>query len=155
MLPAAATFSEGDHTVGKQVVAPPGDARDKKITTAGWVLFFVMWGATVLVERTTQVRLQNVQYLAAGLILLGINGVRFAMAIPMSRLTLVVGLLALAGGILWQTQGEIPVYLMVVVTVASVLVVEGVLRLQGLLGPRAAGTTDGGASHGEPRRRKR
>ena len=137
--------------MGTEVVAPQKDVRDRKITVVGWVLFFVMWGVTVLVERSTQVRLQYVQYISAGLILLGINGARLTMGIPMSRLTLVIGLLAVSGGVLWQTRGEIPIYVMVLVTVASVLVVEGLLRLPGLLKGQAAAAN----TKGKSRRRKR
>ncbi len=141
--------------MGKNAVDLQKDGRDRKITTAGWVLFFVMWGATVLVERSSQVNLQNIQYVGAGFILLGINGTRLAMAIPMSRLTLVIGILAVAGGLLLQTQGELPIYAMVAVTVVAVAAAEGILRLQKLLRSRSVAAVAGGQHKGRSRRRKR
>ncbi len=145
----------GDATVGKDAVALQKDPRDKKIVTVGWVIFFAMWAVTFLVERTAQVRLESIQYLAAGLILLGMNGARFALGIPVSRITLVAGLLAAAGGILWQTQGEIPIYMMVAVTLVSLLVAEGILRAQIHLRGQGAPVNGAGASGGKSRRRRK
>ncbi len=117
---------------------------DKRLTTVAWVLFFAMWGLTLLVERSLGVSLQNYQYVAAGLILLGLNAARYLKGIPMSRLTVVVGFLAVAGGALTQYQGEFSVVGMLLVTLGSVLLSEGVLRLQRREPPAQV----------EPRRRK-
>lgn len=106
-------------------------ALDRKLTTAAWVLFFAMWGGTLLVERSTQIDLRNLQYVAAGVILLGLNGARYLKDIPMSRLTLVIGLLAVVGGALRQSLGEVSVIAMVLATLGSVALAEGILRLAG------------------------
>jgi len=131
------------------------DARDKRITTTAWVLFFAMWGSTALVERLAQVDLRNLQYGAAGLILLGMNMARARLGIPMSRLTLVIGLLALSGGILWETMGQPQIYMMVGVTAVAVLAAEGALRLQARLGPSAETLVPVRPKGGRSRRRKR
>ncbi len=141
--------------MGKGAVALLKDPRDKKITTGAWALFFVMWGVTFLIERVTQFELRNVQYLLAGLILVGMNGVRFALGIPMSRLTLVVGLLAAAGGILWQTQGEVQIFMMVAVTLVSLLAAEGILRVESRFRRPTVPVRVARASGDKPRHKKR
>ena len=106
-------------------------ALDRKLTRVAWVIFLAMWGATLLVEVFAHVDLRSLQYLCAGLILLGLNGMRYVRGIPMSRLTLVIGMLAVAGGVLRQSTGEVSLMPAVLTTVGSVAVVELILRLQG------------------------
>ncbi len=120
--------------MGAEMIGSVKSAPDKRITTGAWVLFFVMWGATLLVEQLLQVNLLDLQYVAAGLILLGMNGARVLNGIPMSRLTLVVGLLAITGGGLQLAMGEQPSIVAIVLgAVVSLLLAEGILRLQTML----------------------
>ncbi len=122
-------------------------ALNKKFTVVAWASFLVMWGVTLLVERFAQADLRNLQYVCVGLILLGLNGARFARSIPISRLTLVVGLLALLGGIVRQSSGELSVVSAVIITAASLLLTYGIMTRQG------AGS--GSASRSQPGARRR
>lgn len=105
-------------------------ALNKRFTTVAWVVFFAMWGVTYLAERSMQIDLRSQQYIGAGLILLGLNGARYFNKAPMSRLTVGIGFLAVAGGFLYQAMGEISVVAMVGVTALSLLLAEGIIRLQ-------------------------
>ncbi|MHB0869569.1 MAG: hypothetical protein ACYC5J_08950 [Chloroflexota bacterium] len=105
-------------------------ALNTRFTTVAWVVFFAMWGLTFLAERSMQIDLRNQQYIGAGLILLGLNGARYFHKVPMSRLTVGIGMLAVAGGLLRQAMGEVSVVAMVGVTALSLLLAEGTMRVQ-------------------------
>lgn len=90
-----------------------------------------MWGITLGIGVSSHADLRSLQYASVGLILLGLNGARYLRGIPMSRLTLVIGILALAGGLLRQLTGEISLLPIVAITVGSVILVEGVMMGQG------------------------
>lgn len=105
-------------------------ALNTRFTTVAWVVFFAMWGLTFLAERSMQIDLRNQQYIGAGLILLGLNGARYLHKVPMSRLTVGIGMLAVAGGLLRQAMGEVSVVAMVGVTALSLLLAEGTMRVQ-------------------------
>lgn len=105
-------------------------ALDKRLTVAAWAAFLAMWGVTLLAERLAQVDLRNLQYVCVGLILLGLNAARFARSIPMSRLTVVVSLLALLSGLVRQFNGELDVVSAVLITAGSLLLAYGIMSRQ-------------------------
>jgi hypothetical protein len=111
-------------------VADPS-ALDRKLATAAWVLFFVTWGLSQWAESNSGVSLRNQQYLCAGLILLGLNLARFLKAIPMSRLTLTVGLLAAVGGLYRLSSGDESLTPLIPIALLSGLAVEGLARWMG------------------------
>ncbi|MHB8993034.1 MAG: hypothetical protein ACYC66_15545, partial [Chloroflexota bacterium] len=55
---------------------------------------------------------------------------RYLHKVPMSRLTVGIGMLAVAGGLLRQAMGEVSVVAMVGVTALSLLLAEGTMRVQ-------------------------
>ena len=106
-------------------------ALNKKLTVVAWVVFLAMWGVTILAERFAGIDLRNLQYACAGLVLIGLNGARFFRSIPMSRLTLVVGFLALLGGAVRQFYGELSIISAVLITAGSLLLTYGIMTRQG------------------------
>ncbi|MGE5618347.1 MAG: hypothetical protein ACM3US_03725 [Sphingomonadaceae bacterium] len=113
-----------------EMTALDKSAQNKRLTTIAWVVFFAMWGLTALAERSMQVDLRSYQYIGAGLTLLGLNGARYLRDIPMSRLTLGMGVLAVVSGAVRQIVGEVSVVAMVGITLLSFLLAEAALRLQ-------------------------
>lgn len=103
--------------------------RDRKLQWFTWAIFLLMWGGTFLVERFMAVDLRSLQYVAAGLILLGLNAARYLGAIPMSRLTLIIGFLALFGGLVRQFTGELTIIPIVLITAGSLLLAQGIMTL--------------------------
>lgn len=103
---------------------------DKKLNWMAWVAFFVMWGATFLLQRLVGVDVRNLQYAAVGVILLVLNGSRYARGIPMSRLTVVIGFLALLGGAVRQMNGELDLIPILLITAGSLLLTQGVILLE-------------------------
>ena len=72
-------------------------ALNKRLEAIGWGLFLIMIGGIWLVpdERVPQ----GTWLIGAGLIMLGINGVRYLKGIKTSSLTIVLGILALFAGL--------------------------------------------------------
>ena len=99
--------------------APVGDpdkaALNKRIETIAWGLFFVMLGCRLLVPDTAVP--SGVWSICIGLILIGLNVARYFFQIKMSGFTIVLGILAIIGGILalvGMEQIEGPILLIVV-----------------------------------------
>lgn len=105
-------------------------ASNKKMDYIAWGAFIAMWAATFVVQQVTHVDLRNGQYVAVGVILLGLNAARYFRGIPMSRITVVLGLLALAGGTVRQFNGELTVIPAVLITAGSLLLAQGILMLE-------------------------
>lgn len=108
----------------------PRDPRDKRFTTIVWVVFLVMWGTTLALQLALQVNLVNLQYVLAGLILLGLNGARFASGMLMSRLTLTLGFMAVAAGTVRHFAGELTIISAVITAVGCVLLAYGLTMNQ-------------------------
>ncbi len=72
-------------------------ALNKRLEAIGWGLFLIMMGVIWLVP-DEQVP-QGTWLIGAGLIMLGVNGVRYLKGIKMSGFTIVLGILALAAGL--------------------------------------------------------
>jgi hypothetical protein len=97
------------------VVDPDKAALNKRIETVAWGLFFVMLGCRLLVPDTAVP--SGVWSICIGLILIGLNVARYFFQIKMSGFTIVLGILAIIGGILslvGMEQVEGPILLIVV-----------------------------------------
>ena len=72
-------------------------ALNKRLEAIGWGLFLIMIGGIWLLpdERVPQ----GTWLIGAGLIMLGINGIRYLKGIKMSGLTIVLGIIALFAGL--------------------------------------------------------
>jgi hypothetical protein len=72
-------------------------ALNKRLEDIGWAIFLIMIGCLLLVP--TQQVPQGAWLLGTGLIMLGINGVRFLNGIKVSIFSIVLGIFALAAGL--------------------------------------------------------
>ena len=82
-------------------------------------------GGDLRLQLALQVNLVNLQYVLAGLILLGLNGARFASGILMSRLSLTAGFMALAAGIVRHFAGELTIISGAITAVGCVILAYG------------------------------
>lgn len=71
---------------------------NKRLETAAWGLFLVMLGGFMFVPETTLKK--GVWSIGIGLIMLGLNAVRYNQKIRMSGFTTVLGILSLIAGVL-------------------------------------------------------
>jgi len=69
----------------------------KRLDDIGWALFFVMTGGLWLAPNDAVPR--GAWLIGAGLIMLGVNGARSANGLRVNRATLVLGVLAVLGGL--------------------------------------------------------
>lgn len=83
-----------DQTLGNTSKA----AFNKRLETAAWGLFLIMMGGFMFVPETTLKK--GVWSIGVGLIMLGLNAIRYHYQIRMSGFTTVLGILAVVGGIL-------------------------------------------------------
>ena len=74
---------------------------NKRLETAAWGLFLIMLGGFMYVPETTLSK--GVWSIGVGLIMLGLNAVRYTQKIKMSGFTTVLGILSLVAGVLQVT----------------------------------------------------
>lgn len=80
------------------VIDPAHAALNKRLETIAWGLFLIIWGCFMFVPKT--VVSEGVWSLAVGLIMLGLNGVRYLNGLRMSGFTTVLGIISVIGGVL-------------------------------------------------------
>lgn len=73
-------------------------ALNKRLETAAWGLFLIMLGGFIFVPETTLKK--GAWSIGVGLIMLGLNAVRYNYKIRMSGFTTVLGILSLIAGVL-------------------------------------------------------
>ena len=82
-----------------QTSSKPDKAQlNKRLETTAWGLFLIMLGGFMYVPETTISK--GIWSIGVGLIMLGLNAVRYANKIKMSGFTTVLGILSLAVGLL-------------------------------------------------------
>lgn len=82
----------------KTSLDPQKTALNKRLETAAWGCFLIMLGGFMYVPETTISK--GVWSIGVGVIMLGLNAVRYYYKIRMSGFTTVLGILALIGGVL-------------------------------------------------------
>ncbi len=70
------------------------------LSTFGWGALLIWWGISVLIDPITLA----MSAIGTGLIMLGLNAVRYLKGIPMVRTTTTLGIIALAWGALDQAR---------------------------------------------------
>lgn len=101
-------------------------AQDRRYRWIAWGAFLLMWGGTLLAGRYTETDLRNFQYIFAGLILVGLNIARYFSDIPMSRLTVGIGFLALFGGLVREITGELAIIPVVLIAAGAFILAQSV-----------------------------
>ncbi len=99
---------------------------EKKLTTAGWSLFFIWIGVVMLIKVSSGVGL-----LGIGLITIGMQGVRRYFSLKIERFWLFAGLMFIVGS-LWQLfDARIPLVPIVIIVGGAILflsVIKGLKR---------------------------
>ena len=100
---------------------------DEKLATAAWGLLFVFWGISMFFDRIPF----GAGLLGTGIILLGLNGVRVALAIETKGLTTGCGVLTLVWGMLelMRTNMRLPFELNDWAVFSILLMVLGLMML--------------------------
>jgi len=80
------------------VIDPAKAALNKRLETIAWGLFLIIWGCYMFVPKT--VVSEGIWSIAVGLIMLGLNGMRYLNKLRMSGFTTVLGIISLIGGVL-------------------------------------------------------
>ncbi len=101
------------------------------IDTLAWAAFFIWWGVTELVSTLPA----GVGAIGLGIILLGLNLVRYSQGIPASGFTTVLGILALVLGglelatVVFNLAYELPIFAILLVTLGVLLLGGEILRM--------------------------
>jgi hypothetical protein len=86
------------NTTIERTVEPAKVELNKRFESVAWGLFFIMLGGFMLIPETTISK--GFWSIGVGLILLGLNAVRYFNGIRMSGFTTFIGILSLVGGVL-------------------------------------------------------
>ncbi len=100
-------------------------ALDKRIEAIGWGLFLIMIGGIWLIP-DEQVP-QSTWLIGAGLIMLGINGVRRRNGIKMSGFTIILGILALFAG-LGGLFGVKPIVAILLILIGASIILKPLIK---------------------------
>ena len=99
---------------------------NKRLEAIGWGLFLIMLGGIWLVpdERVPQ----GIWLIGAGLIMLGINGVRYLNGIKMSGFTSVLSILALAAGLSGLFGVKLPLFAILLVLIGASIILKPLIE---------------------------
>ncbi|MFH1474256.1 MAG: hypothetical protein ABIG85_00175 [Chloroflexota bacterium] len=102
----------------------PEDARkqelNRRLESVGWGLFLIMLGGFALVKGVPE----GTWLIGAGLIMLGLNGVRLLVGIRASGFTLIIGTIALLAGLGSVLGVDIPVGPVFIILIGLAIVVR-------------------------------
>jgi hypothetical protein len=93
---------------------------DKRFEWIGWGLFLIMIGGLALVPDSWVP--EGMWLVGTGLIMLGLNAVRYVNGIRMSGFTLVLGLIALGSGLSDAVGGDLPVIPLVLIAIGAYII---------------------------------
>jgi hypothetical protein len=101
-------------------------ALNKRLEDTGWALFLIMVGILWLIpgERIPD----DTWLIGAGLIMLGINGVRYIKGINMSGFTLVLGALALVAGLCGLAGVKLPLFAILFILIGAIIILKPLLE---------------------------
>ena len=107
--------------------APPGPepqklALSKRLDGIAWGLLFLMTGALWLVP--DQQAIQGVWLIGTGVLLLGLNGIRYRMGIEVSGLTTLLGTVALAAGLGDYFRVQLPLLAILFIVVGGIIILK-------------------------------
>lgn len=103
----------------------------KRLDEIGWALFLIMIGLFWLVP--VDVVPEGAWLLGAGLILVGINSVRYAKAIGINGFTTTLGVFALIAGALSVAGVPVPLFPILLVVVGAMMLLKPFFRSPGVM----------------------
>lgn len=98
---------------------------NRRLEDIGWGLFLVMIGILWIVPDATVP--QGTWMIGAGLIMIGINVVRYVNDIAVNVFSLLLGVLALAAGVASMSGLNVPVFPLVLIAIGAVLFLKPLL----------------------------
>lgn len=101
-------------------------ALDKRLDALGWGLFLVMIGCLWLIPEESVPK--GTWLIGAGVIILGLIGIRFLYGIKISGVWLVIGVLALAFGISDFSGLNLPVFPILIILFGLSIVLKPLLK---------------------------
>jgi hypothetical protein len=112
-------------------VDPMQTTRDTKelnsrLEGIAWGLFLVMAGGFLLVPETQLP--QGIWPIGIGVIMLGLNAVRLALGVPISWVTIVLGTLAILGGLSEFAGVDLDLGAIILIILGAALVVKAITR---------------------------
>ena len=99
-------------------------ALDKRLDAIGWALFLIMIGGLLLAPKESVP--EGAWLIGVGLIILGVNAVRYVNAIKVSGFWIVVGIIALAAGASDFYGVDLPLFPIMMILI-GVSIIIGVL----------------------------
>ena len=99
---------------------------NKRLEAIGWGLFLIMIGGIWLVP-DEQVP-QGTWLIGAGLIMLGLNGVRYLNGIKMSGFTIVLGILALAAALGGLFGVKLPLFAVLLILIGASIILKPLIE---------------------------
>ena len=100
----------------------PGHGLNGRLTSISWALFLIMLGGLLMVPSGTVP--ESTWLLGVGIILLGLNTVRYLNKIRMSGLTIILGVVALIAGIAGFFGAEVAIFPILLVIIGVSIMVE-------------------------------
>lgn len=97
-------------------------ALGKRLDGIAWGLLFLMTGALWLVP--DQQAIQGVWLIGTGVLLLGLNGIRYRMGIEVSGLTTLLGTVALAAGLGDYFKVQLPLLAILFIVVGGIIILK-------------------------------
>jgi hypothetical protein len=99
---------------------------NSRLEGVAWGLFLVMAGGFLLVPETQLP--QGIWPIGIGLIMLGLNAVRLVLGVPISWVTIVLGSLAILGGLSDFAGVDLDIGAIILIVLGAALVLKAVTR---------------------------
>jgi len=101
------------------------------LETASWGVFFVGLGAILAVQSIYKIDIKGGIFTTIGLVLIGLNALRYQRQIPMSKFTLFIGVLTLLIGISDFVGFKLPVFETILIMIGLFILLGAISRRGG------------------------
>ena len=101
------------------------------LETASWGVFFVGLGAILAVQSIFKIDIKGGIFTTIGLVLIGLNALRYQKQIPISKFTLFIGVLTLLIGISDFVGFKLPVFETILIMIGLFILLGAVSRRGG------------------------
>lgn len=104
---------------------------NRSLETASWGVFFVGLGAILAVQSIYKIDIKGGIFTTIGLVLIGLNALRYQRQIPMSKFTLFIGVLTLLIGISDFVGFKLPVFETILIMIGLFILLGAISRRGG------------------------
>jgi len=101
------------------------------LETASWGVFFVGLGAILAVQSIFKIDIKGGIFTIIGLVLIGLNALRYQKQIPISKFTLFIGVLTLLIGISDFLGFKLPVFETILIMIGLFILLGAISRRGG------------------------